>query len=170
MSKKTKALVTVPQDEVMKRLKFVNEQIEKIGDRSREPYICEHPFKFNPTSRHADGYYISQCDLSMVRNIARFLMQSKHYAEIADEFLGLNEKGVEVPVRKWGQYTHDQWLSDCQLRVHVLRYDEKLRKLRNMKNMLEGLIEEETKKAMQFNSLTDQLNDLGFEYFDEEDE
>jgi TPP-dependent trihydroxycyclohexane-1,2-dione (THcHDO) dehydratase len=136
-------------DEVIKQLMAkVAEQKEALGVKPKVSWKTNGVFKFDD-KRY---FNINVTDMqSLVEALAYMLQSSNTVLEAAKRL----EVSFSVPM--FGGYTVEEWEEDFKLRIAILKWEEKKKKLEETERKLAALVSEEARTEMELEKISKSL-------------
>lgn len=129
---------------------FIKSAKKSLKGIENKSYRTTCRFKFNPTSYDNNGIPIDTVtDVSLLLNIAAFLIEKEEYYQKAVEHFKLDTPDFEIPVFKWNGYSKNDWLEDIELRLQLIYQKEKI-----------DLLDEAEAELKQLQTRTDRLEAL----------
>jgi hypothetical protein len=142
------------RDEILKKFKSVNEQIEELQNSKTLPYVTTS--KYIPTV----GYVHELDTIEQLIRAQKIVNEQKNGVEQAAKSLGLDVKDITEEDFKFFGFSIETWESDIKNRLSEIRKNSKLEKLNSVKKVLKKNLSEDDKFELEMSGIEQLLDDL----------
>ena len=143
--------VKTNDDRIKQLMAVVEKQKEELGPKPRAKWNTNAVFRW-PDGSFVNLNTIGPMDFGKLIDAMSFMMTSAGNRQEAADRLG-----VEIEPHKHGGFTIEEWEEDFKLRVAIVQYDGRKKKLDANKKKLKSLISEGTRTEMELDDIAAEL-------------
>jgi len=125
----------------------VEEQKAALGTKPRAKWNTNAVFKY-PNGDYVNLNTVNETDFGKLVDAMAFLLTTEGLRKTAAERLG-----IETESFKHGGFTISEWEEDFKLRIGIVAYDARKKKLDATNKKLKGLVSEGTRTEMELDEI-----------------
>ena len=129
------------QEKLQEKYDQIEAAITSLEKSKGESYKTSGAFRYNPTNSYSSVDIHSTTNVGEMIHAWAFIKNKSAQYDDAAADLGI----TEYPVFKWCGYTPDAWKHDIALRFTIIRYSDRLDKLKDARNRITPFLPQENK-------------------------